>query len=71
MHALQYFICLDKFVYLIGLFKLCKIGEDKNLSVMTSVELKKLFPRKKVETTVSLHYTFQASLLTHLLSFLS
>ena len=36
--------------FLIGLFKLCKIGEDKNLSVMTSVELKKLFPGKKVET---------------------
>lgn len=39
--------------FLIGLFKLRKIGEDKDLSVMTSVELEKLFPGKKVETRVS------------------
>lgn len=29
-----------------------QVGEDKDLSVMTSVELKKLFPGKKVKTKI-------------------
>jgi hypothetical protein len=30
-----------------------KLGEDRDLSVMTSVELEKLFPRKKVDAAGS------------------
>ncbi|XP_050270647.1 probable alpha-mannosidase At5g13980 [Quercus robur] len=39
---------LDDGKVLLRLAHLYEIGEDKNLSVMTSVELKKLFPRKKI-----------------------
>ncbi|XP_065631801.1 probable alpha-mannosidase At5g13980 [Quercus suber] len=39
---------LDDGKVLLRLAHLYEIGEDKNLSVMTSVELKKLFPGKKI-----------------------
>uniref|UniRef100_A0A2N9ECH2 alpha-mannosidase n=1 Tax=Fagus sylvatica TaxID=28930 RepID=A0A2N9ECH2_FAGSY len=39
---------LDDGKVILRLAHLYEIGEDKNLSVMTSVELKKLFPRKKI-----------------------
>jgi len=40
-------------IYFLGFMKYLKMGEDKDLSVMTSVELRKLFPKKKVEKIVS------------------
>lgn len=56
LHLFRWMLLQILIVFLIGLFKLRKIGEDKDLSVMTSVELEKLFPGKKVETRVSWHY---------------
>ncbi|XP_065865581.1 probable alpha-mannosidase At5g13980 [Euphorbia lathyris] len=45
---------LDDGKVLLRLAHLYEVGEDKELSVMTSVELKKLFPRKKMGKVVEM-----------------
>ncbi|WCJ40236.1 Alpha-mannosidase [Euphorbia peplus] len=45
---------LDDGKVLLRLAHLYEVGEDKDLSVMTSVELKKLFPKKKIGKTVEM-----------------
>lgn len=49
MRVLQLSLVMSKYtIYSLWCFK-CKVGEDKDISLMATVELRKLFPKIKVE----------------------